>query len=192
MAYPMTYNLYGTTIPTLRQITQSAINTISAAQAEAKNGTLPSDSEILDAQFGDMLPFRVQPIMLQKFPLVALSHLSLHGSAPIPAFNPGFASLDAVKEFFTQCIAVYDAVDEKAFNEAAKKGVDVPFENLGKTLRMEKLADYYHCFVIPNAYFHLNAMYMLLRSKGFKLGKTNYIGSFMSETQVRDWKPLKG
>jgi hypothetical protein len=190
----MTYSLYGTTIPTLRQISQSAINTISAAQAElaaASPGTLPGETELLDASFADMLPFRVQPILLSKFPLVALSHLSLHGNAPLPVFAPTFASLSDVKDFFTQCIACYDAVDEKAFNEAADKGVDVPFENMGKTLHMEKLADYYHCFVVPNAYFHLNAMYMLLRSKGFKLGKSAYVGSFMSETQIRDWKPLK-
>jgi hypothetical protein len=30
-----------------------------------------------------------------------------------------------------------------------------------------------------------------LRSKGFKLGKGVYIGSFMSEQQQKDWAPLR-
>jgi hypothetical protein len=194
MAYPMTYSFYGTTIPTLRLLTQSAINVLNTAQAEAKasNGKLPSEADLLDARFGDMLPLRYQPIFLSKFPLVALQHLQLHGSAPMPSLDPSnFTSFDSIKTFFTQCIAMYDAVDEKAFNEAAEKSVDIPFESMGKTVKMTGLADYYHCFVMPNAYFHVNAMYSLLRSQGFELGKTVYIGPFFSESQAKDWKALK-
>ncbi|RZK28953.1 MAG: DUF1993 family protein, partial [Hymenobacter sp.] len=55
----------------------------------------------------------------------------------------------------------------------------------------DELADYIHTFAVPNSYFHLNAMYMLLRSKGFKLGKGVYVGSFMSAQQQSDWAPLR-
>jgi hypothetical protein len=193
MAYPMNYSFYGTTIPTLRLIAQSAINVLNTAQAEASNGKRPSETDVLDARFGEMLPFRYQPIFLSKFPLVALKNLQLHGSTPMPSLDPSsFTSFDSIKDFFTQCIAMYDAVDEKAFNESADKSVDIPFESMGKTVKMTGLADYYHCFVLPNAWFHLNAMYMLLRSQGFELGKTSYIGAFFSQSQAQDWKALKG
>lgn len=196
MSNPVTYSFYGTTIPVLRNCARSAISILTAAQDEISkagaNGALPSEQEILDAKFGDMLPFRVQPILLTKFPLNALKHLGLNSSTPIPKFNPAYSTFDDVIEFFNQSIAVYDAVDEKAYNESSEKSVDVAFENAGKTLVMKGLADYFHGFVVPNAWFHLNTMYMILRSKGFTLGKGVYVQSFMSEQQKKDWAPLKG
>jgi hypothetical protein len=190
----MTYNFYGTTIPVLRNIAKSAISILTTAQDEisAAKSAFPSEQELLDSSFADMLPLRLQPILGAKFPIEALSKLSLTNSSTPPAMNPGFDSLSAVVDFFKSIVAVYDAIDEKAFNDAAEKSVDVEFQNAGKTLKMAGLADYYHSFCVPNAYFHLNAMYMLLRSKGFKLGKGSYVGAFMSEQQKKDWAPLKG
>lgn len=194
MSDPVTYNFYGTTIPVLRNIAKSAISILTTAQDEisAAKSAFPSESEILDTSLGDMLPFRMQPILGAKFPVEALSHLSLNGSASVPAMNPGFESLSAVIDFFKAVVAVYDAVDEKVFNESGTKSVDVPFEKAGKTLQMSALADYYHSFCVPNAYFHLNAIYMLLRSKGFKLSKGCYVGPFMSAQSQKDWAPLRG
>lgn len=195
MADPVTYSFYGTTIPVLRSQVRAAINVLNTAKAElarAEAGKLPTEQEILDARFGDMLPFRVQPILATKFSLVALQNLQLHGSAKVPVLQPNFASFDDIIEFFKQAQAVFDAVDESTYNESATKSVDITFENLGKTLTMTGLADYFHGFVVPNAYFHLNAMYMMLRSKGFSLGKSVYVGSWMSEQQKKDWAPLRG
>lgn len=195
MGDPVKYSFYGTTIPVLRKQAESAISILTAAKDELSKddkGALPSEEQILNAQIGDMLPFRVQPILLAKFSVVALQHLHLQGSTTVPAFDPSFASLDAVISFFKQVQAVYDAVDESVYNECAEKSVDIPFEQSQKTLHMTGLADFVHGFVIPNAYFHLNAMYMLLRLKGFKLGKRTYIGSYMSEQQKKDWAPLQG
>lgn len=87
---------------------------------------------------------------------------------------------------------VLDSIDEKEYNAAADKGCDVSIGTGKPTLHMTGLADYFHTFVVPNSYFHLNAIYMLLRSKGFKLGKGQYIGAFMSEQQQKDWAPLRG
>jgi len=194
MADPATYTFHGTTIPALRACCTSAISIITTAQKElaaAKDGSLPSETDILDAHFGTMFPFRMQPIMLAKFPLVAITQLSLT-SASAPSLTQDFNSLDDVISFFKQMQDVFDGVDAEKFNAASEKSVDVPFEKAGKTLHMSGLADYFHGFVVPNAYFHVNAMYMLLRSKGFELGKGVYVGCWMSETQKRDWAPLRG
>jgi hypothetical protein len=195
MSDPVTYNFYGTTIPVLRNIAKSAISILTTAQDEisAAKSAFPSEQEILDTSFGDMLPFRMQPILGSKFPIEALARLSLNGSASAPAMDPNsFESLQSVIDFFKACVAVYDAVDEKAMNDSALKSVDVPFEKMGKTLHMRSLSDYVHSFCVPNAYFHLNAIYMLLRSKGFKLSKGAYVGSFMSKQSQEDWAPLRG
>ncbi|KNG46860.1 helix-turn-helix-domain containing protein type [Stemphylium lycopersici] len=185
------YSFYDATIPVMRNISKSAISFLTAAKEEiSKNSNLPSEKELLDAKIGDMLPFRAQPILIGNFQTVALESLKL-SSAAAPAMNPSaFSSFDDLINFFKQVIAVFDGVDEKAYNESAKKSVDVPVA--GKTLTMTALHDYTESFVIPNSYFHLNALYMLLRSKGFALGKTTYIAGFMSEQSQKDWAPLRG
>ncbi|KAF1913031.1 hypothetical protein BDU57DRAFT_589791 [Ampelomyces quisqualis] len=180
MADPLTYSFYGTTIPILKNIASSAISILTTAQNElssAAPGTFPSETELLDHNFTDMLPLR---------------HPSLTLTTSTPQFNPAFADFSAAIDFFKACIAAYDSVDEEALNAAANKPVDVPFESMGKTLHMAGLADYFHGLCVPNAYFHLNALYMLLRSKGIKLGKGVYVGTFMSEQQKKDWAPLRG
>jgi hypothetical protein len=195
MADPITYSFYGTTVPVLRNIATSAIRILTAAKNEmskAAEDRFPSEKEILDAQFGSMLPFRFQPILYAKFALTGLKHLQLNGSTPIPTLSPDFSSLDQVINFFKEVQAVFDAIDEEAYNQSANTTIDVPMEKSGKTLHMTGLADYTHGFVVPHSYFHLNAMYMLLRSKGFELGKGVYINPWMSEQQMKDWAPLRG
>jgi hypothetical protein len=167
------------------------LNILRAAKDEQSKGNLPSDQEILDLKFGDMLPFRVQPVLLAKFSVAALGYLKLP-KVEIPALRTDFKTLDEVIELFEGLKKVYENIDEKEYNEAAEKSVDIPMESMGITLHMTGFADYFHGFVIPNSYFHVNVMYMLLRNAGFKLGKGVYVGPFMSEQQQKDWAPLRG
>lgn len=190
MSDPVTYNFYGTTVPVLRNIHLSAISTLRSAKNEQTKGGLPSDEEILDSNFGDMFPFRNQPTLLAKFSLAAVDFLKL-SKAEAPAFSTGFKSLDEVIAFFESANKVLESINEQEYNDAAEKSCDISLGPGKATLQMAGLADYIHGFVIPNAYFHLNAMYMLLRSKGFKLGKGVYINPFMSEQQKKDWAALR-
>ncbi|KAI4910207.1 hypothetical protein J4E90_007639 [Alternaria incomplexa] len=185
-------SFYQATVPTFKGIANSAVGFLTAAKEEqAKNSSLPSDQDLLNAQLGDMLPFRMQPILVGKFPLDGVTTLKLNGSAAPPNLDPSsFSSLDDVINFFKQFAAVFDAVDEKTYNESAGKSFDVTVA--GKTMTMSNLAEYYNSFVIPNSYFHLNAMYMLLRSKGFALGKGKYLSPFFTEQAKKDWAPLMG
>lgn len=194
MSDPVTYSFYGTTVPVLRNIFVSVTSVLSSAKAErakaADGKSLPSDQEVLSSKFGDMLPFSAQPGLMTKFSIQALNSLSLP-KTEVPAIKYEFASLDEIIEYYEKLIAVLDSIDEKAYNESALKPVDMPIENKGIVLHMSALADYFHGFVIPHSYFHLNSMYMLLRSAGFTLGKGVYIGTFMSETQQKDWAPIR-
>jgi len=180
---------YKTTIPTFRSIASSAISFLTTAKEEqSKNEALPNDEDLLSTQLGDMLPFRVQPTLIAKFQIGALE--TTKPSATAPNLDPSsFKSLDDVINFFKQLVAFIDAVDEKAWNESAQKSLDVKIGE--KTLHMTSIEDHVTSFVIPNSYFHLNAMYMLLRMTGFTLGKSKYIGPFMSEQANKDWAPLR-
>lgn len=191
MSDPVTYNFYGTTVPVLRSILATAINTLRTAKDEQSKGNACSDQQILDAAFGDMLPFRMQPVLLAKFALAPIDFLKL-SKADIPAMRSDFKTLDEVIEFFESVKKVFENLDEKEYNDAAEKSCDVSIGPGKPTLHMTGFADFFHGFAVPNSYFHVNAMYMLLRSAGFKLGKGVYVGSFMSEQQQKDWAPLRG
>lgn len=191
MSDVITYNYYGTTVPVLRNISTCAINILRTAKDEQAKGSLPSDQEILDLKFGDMMPFRKQPILLAKFATVALEQLKL-AKVDIPEMKSEFKTLDEVIEFFEGLQKVYENLDEKAYNDAAEKSVDIPLGATGSTLHMTGFADYFHNFVVPNSYFHINAMYMLLRSAGFTLGKGVYVKPFMSAQLKKDWAPVMG
>ncbi|KAF1924246.1 uncharacterized protein M421DRAFT_424887 [Didymella exigua CBS 183.55] len=189
MSNPINYSFYGTTVPVLRSIFSAAISIVRTAKDEQSKGGLPSEQEVLDSTLGDMLPFRMQPILLAKFSLAGLDYLKLP-KAEVPAFNPAFKTLDEVITFFEGAQKALDSIDEAEYTAAAAKSCDIAFGPGRPTLSMTALDDYFHNFVIPNSYFHLNTMYMLLRNAGFKLGKSVYIGSFMSEQQKKDWAPL--
>ncbi len=191
MSDPVTYTFYGTTVPVLLNIINSAINALRTAKKEQSNGSLPSDQEILDSAFGDMMPFRMQPLLLAKFSLVAIEALKL-SQIKCPALKTEYKTLDEVIDDFVGVLNVLDNIDEQAYNDAAEKSCDVPIAPGKPALHMPGLADYIHGFVIPNSYFHLNVMYTLLRNAGFKLGKGVYINPFMTEQQQQAWAPLRG
>jgi len=144
-------SFYQATVPTFKGIANSAVGFLTAAKEEAeKNSSLPSGQDLLNAQLGDMLPLRMQPILVSKFPLDGLTTLKLNGSTAPPSLDPSsFQSIDDVINFFKQVAAVFDAVDEKTYNESAEKSFDVTVA--GKTMTMSSLAEYYNSFVIPNS-----------------------------------------
>jgi hypothetical protein len=192
MSDPVTYNFYLTTVPVLRNITISAINVLRTAKDEQSKSSLPADEQILDSTFGDILPFRVQPMLLAKFSVAALEFLKLP-KAGVPALRADFKTLDEmIMEFFQGIKAVFDSIDEKGYNEAAEKSCDVSIGPGKPTLHMTGLFDYFHGFAIPNSYFHLNAINMMLGNAGFNLGQDVYLETFMSEQQQKDWAYSRG
>jgi hypothetical protein len=172
---------------------KSAISTLTSAKDEltaAPSGKFPSEKELLDAHFGTMLPLRNQPILFAKFSLAALRHHDLT-TAPLPALDIDFTSLQDAIDLFTAVEAAFAAVDEEKFNAAAETSFEIPFPQMGKTMNVTGMADYFHGFLIPHDYFHVNAIYMLLRSQGFALGKPVYVGAFMTESLGRDFAVLR-
>lgn len=186
---PVTYSFYGTTVPLLLNINASAINTLRTAKHEQAKFSRPSDQAILDSNFGDMLPFRKQPLLMAKFSLAPLEYFKL-SKIESPALTNDYKTLDEVIEFFEGVQKVFESIDEKDYNEAAEKSCEIFVAPSMPPLHVAGFADYCHGFVIPNSYFHLNTMYMLLRNAGFQLGKAVYVDPFKSEQQLKDWAAL--
>jgi hypothetical protein len=95
-------------------------------------------------------------------------------------------------QFFQGIKAVFDSIDEKGYNKAAEKSCDVSIGPSKPTIHITGLVDYFHGFAIPNLYFRLNAIYMMLGNAEFKLGQDVYLETFMSEQQQKDWAYFRG
>jgi hypothetical protein len=143
-------SFYQTTIPQLRGIANSAVSFLTKAKDEqSNNSSLPSGAGLLNAQLGDMLPLRIQPILVAKFPLEGINTHKLSSVSP-PNMDPSsFSSIDDLINFFKQLLAVFDAVDEKAFNESAEKSLEINVA--GKSLKATSTADFYSSFAVPNS-----------------------------------------
>ena len=69
-------------------------------------------------------------------------------------------------------IAYLDSFSEADFATAAEKSITQPRWN-GKTMTG---ADFFREHAVPNFFFHLGHTYAILRHKGVKLGKRDYLG----------------
>jgi len=76
-------------------------------------------------------------------------------------------------------IAYLDDFSERDFEKAGEQIVSQPRWN-GKTMTG---ADYFREHVVPNFFFHLGHTYAILRHKGVKIGKRDYLGK-LTQTEA--------
>ncbi|HSX62517.1 MAG TPA: DUF1993 domain-containing protein [Tahibacter sp.] len=90
-----------------------------------------------------------------------------------PVFEDVETTLPELKERIAKTLAYVDSVDDAAFDGAEQREVRVP-------TRAEELVfqgrDYLVGFAVPNFYFHVTAVYLILRHNGVELGKRDFIG----------------
>ncbi|HEX4636664.1 MAG TPA: DUF1993 domain-containing protein, partial [Rhizomicrobium sp.] len=70
-------------------------------------------------------------------------------------------------------IAFLRSLDRKSFAGSEGKEIVLKFPN---TTFEFNGADYVGRFVLPNVYFHITIAYGILRNRGVKLGKPDYLG----------------
>lgn len=92
----------------------------------------------------------------------------------LPVFDDVETTLPEFKERIAKTIAYVDSLDDVAFDGAEEREVRV------KT-RAEELVfqgrDYLVGFALPNFYFHVTAVYLILRHNGVELGKRDFLGA---------------
>lgn len=92
----------------------------------------------------------------------------------LPVFEDVETTLPELKERIAKTLAYVDSLDDAAFEGAEQREVRV------KT-RAEELVfqggDYLVGFALPNFYFHVTAVYLILRHNGVELGKRDFLGA---------------
>lgn len=97
----------------------------------------------------------------------------LSGQKP-PSFEDVETTLDELKQRLARTAAYVESIDDAAFDGAEQREVRVP-------TRTEELVfggqDYLVGFALPNFYFHVTAVYLILRHNGVELGKRDFLGA---------------
>lgn len=97
----------------------------------------------------------------------------LTGQTP-PSFEDVETTLAELKERLARTLAYVESVDDAAFDGAEQREVRVP-------TRAQELVfggqDYLVGFALPNFYFHVTTVYLILRHNGVELGKRDFLGA---------------
>lgn len=167
----MSLSLYDLTVPNYLQ-TLGAVSGYMKKGADfcAEQGSDPNDivaARVVD----DMLPF--------SFQIASVAHHSLgavegaQGGVFYPPKDPGTHDYASLRKLVDDAKAGLEKVTPDALN--ACEGKDVIF-HLGKHQLPFTAENFLLSFSFPNFYFHATTAYDILRARGVKIGKADFIG----------------
>jgi uncharacterized protein len=167
----MTFSLYQATIPSFQQTIGAAIKLLDKAEAFCGEAGL-EPVQLVDSKLADdMLPFGYQVKSICAHSAGAIK--GVHAGVFSPDMTPWPKDIAGLKTALTSALADIDAVSADDLNGLV--GRDMAFV-MGER-RMDFTAeDFLMSFSLPNFYFHATTAYAILRWKGVKIGKMDYMG----------------
>lgn len=167
----MTFSLYAATVPSFLQIIGSVEKLVQKAEAfVAENELQPED--IIQAQLApDMLPFTYQVKSTAEHSIGAIEAIRVGVVSPSLEVPPD--SFTGLFEKLASAQVALKALDPEEINGFI--GQDMRFEFKGS--RMDFTAeDFLTSYAQPNFYFHATTAYDILRNRGVKIGKMDFLG----------------
>lgn len=167
----MALSLYSATVPRFLQILGSVAALVEKGEAFAgERGLTPAD--IVGAQLApDMLPFAYQVKATAEHSLGAIEGVRQGVFSPSMAAPPD--SFEGMRAKLGEARAALKAIDAAEVDGFV--GRDMRFEM--RDMRLDFTAeDFLLSFSVPNFYFHATTAYGILRAKGVKLGKIDFLG----------------
>ena len=126
-----------------------------------------------------LLQSRLSPDMFALTRQVQIAcDLAKNGSARLagveaPRFEDNEATIDELKARIAKTLAFIASIDPAKVNGAETREILLQFPS--RTLKFTGTT-YLMTFVLPNLYFHISAVYSILRSNGVDIGKNDYLG----------------
>lgn len=167
----MHFSLYEATVPGYLQSLRATIGWLEKAEAFAKEAGL-EETDMMAAQLAeDMFPFNRQVRACAMHSQGAME--GAFKGVFSPDLSPHPESFAGLRERLEEAVTYLEGL--------AKPGVDAL---LGKEMRFEfrdtkwpfAAEDFLLSFSQPNFYFHTTTAYAILRHKGMKIGKMDYLG----------------
>jgi hypothetical protein len=163
------FSIYDASIPPMIRMLENLSKILDKAVAQAKAEDIPLAS-LLEARLApDMHPFTRQ---IQIASDSARNVLRLTGAEP-PSFPDTETSFPELKERIAKTIAFLQAIPKEKFDGAESRKIELKLP--GRTLEISG-RDCLNGAVLPNFYFHVTTAYALLRHKGIKIGKMDFLG----------------
>lgn len=173
----MPATLYEAVIPSYLQTLGAVKGLLGKAEAFCAEQNV-AEAEIIGARlYEDMLPFSYQVKSTAEHSIGAI--VALRAGVFSPALAPPPDSFAALHEKIDGAIAALTALDPAEINGFVGRDMAFAF----KDRRIEFTAEnFLYSFSLPNFYFHAATAYDVLRMKGVKIGKMDFIGRPRAKT----------
>lgn len=167
----MTLSLYAAIVPNYVQILGAVARLLDKAEAHcAENGADIDD--LLNAKLADdMLPFGYQVKSCAAHSIGAIE--GVRKGVFSPDMTPWPDTLEGLRAAITGALAEVEALSSDEVNGFV--GQDMRFE-MGEMIMPFTAEEFLLSFSQPNFYFHATTAYDVLRWKGVKLGKRDFLG----------------
>jgi len=167
----MTISLFDVSVLAFRQEVNAIAGVLAKGRAHFEAAGISPDDIVAARVIEDMLPFRFQIHSVFNHSIGAIE--GCKAGEFKPPSSQGQETYAALEAEISSAVAALAACTPDEVN--ALEGKDVVF-NLGKTQMLFTAENFLMSFSLPNLYFHAATTYNILRAKGVKLGKRDYLG----------------
>ena len=166
----MSTSLYDATVGTYQQILPAVEGVLDKGRAHCEANGIDLDDVVGMQLIDDMLPFRFQVISVAHHSLGALKGVEAGVFTPPPSLDLDYAGLQGLVADAREGVAGYTREQVAGF-----EGNPMEFR-MGRLTMPFKAEDFLLTFSLPNFYFHATTTYDMLRMKGTKIGKGDFMG----------------
>lgn len=167
----MSLSLYDATVPSNLQILRAVDALLDKAEAFCAEQRL-DHADLIDAKLADdMLPFAYQVKSCAEHSVGAIAGVRAGTYSPdLQPWPTDFAGLHAK---IRDAIATLESTDRADFDKLADQDTEFRF---GEHVMPFTGANFLLSFSQPNFYFHASMAYAILRAKGVRIGKRDFMG----------------
>ena len=172
----MTISFYDATIPTFQQILGSVTHLLNKAEAHCDEQGLPHEELVGARLYDNMQPFSYQVKSTAEHSIGAIEGLRKGVFTPSLEYPPN--SFEALHERVNGAQAALTALDPAEINGFVGKDMCFAFKDRRTDFTAE---NFIFSFSLPNFYFHATTAYDVLRMKGVKIGKMDFLGQLRAK-----------
>ncbi|WP_109356438.1 DUF1993 family protein [Sphingorhabdus sp. EL138] len=167
----MNISLYDAVIPSQLQIIAAVRGLVDKAKAHCEEGGTAAEDIIGARLIEDMQPFSYQVKCCREHSLGAIE--AAREGVFTPSLAPPPDSWEGLYEKLDEAKAGLEKVDEAEMAGFVGQPMEFRFR---ETVMPFTVENFLLSFAQPNFYFHATTAYDLLRERGFKIGKMDFVG----------------
>lgn len=167
----MSFSLYDLAVPSYLQALAAVSGVLKKGAAFCDEQGIDTSDIVKARMIDDMLPFSFQIASVAHHSFGAIE--GIQSGTFYPPKDPGTWSYADLQQLVDETRAKLEQVKPEAVN--ACEGRDILF-HLGKHQLPFTAENFLLSFSFPNFYFHATTAYDILRSRGVKIGKADFIG----------------